>query len=251
MSILDLSNADMNSQEAEKALTAERYPELMEAVESLYIRNNISGRNMFTLAWPEAAQLIFGEELSRFDRIGTHDKERRAVLEIEADDRRIEMLDMLKTIEAKSVVAGILQADYVQGAVVKMGRKLALDVYSRWIVDRFIEPPPEERTVPVVESVKIGDLVVEARASVPLRRPPPAQADSMEHIRPISVEPPPPEVQEELIKDTQGGGMEIRVAAPVQESVAPVLGVTKRPGLKIMSIAETGSADQDKKQGNQ
>jgi hypothetical protein len=58
-------------------------------------------------------------------------------------------------------------------------------------------------------------------------------------------------VQEELIKDTQGGGMEIRVAPPVQESVAPVLGVTKRPGLKIMSIAETGSADQDKKQGNQ
>ena len=34
----------------------------------------------------------------------------------------------------------------VQAAVVKMGRKLALDVYARWIVDRFIEPPPEERT---------------------------------------------------------------------------------------------------------
>lgn len=250
MGIIDLSNADMSSQEAEKPLTSDRYPELLEAVESLYIRNNISGRNQFTSAWPEAALHVFGEELSRFDRIGTHDKERRAVLEIEADDRRIDMLDMLKTIQAKSVVAGILQADYVQGLVHKMGRKLALDVYARWIVDRFIEPPPEERTVPVVESVKIGDLVVEARASVPFRRPPPVQADPMEHIRPILVEPPPPEVQEELIKDTQGGGMEIRVAAPVQESIAPVLGGSKRPGLKIMSIAETGSPDQEK-QGNQ
>jgi hypothetical protein len=250
MSIRDLSNADMNSQEAEKALTAERYPELLEAVESLYIKNNISGRNLFTSAWPEAAQFVFGEELSRFDRIGTHDKERRAVLEHEAEGRRLEMYDTLKNIEARSVVAGILQADYVQDHVVKLGRKLALDVYARWIVDRFIEPPPEERTVPVVESVKIGDLVVEARASVPLRRPP-AQVDSMEHIRPISVEAPAPEVQEELIKETQGGGMEIRVAPPVQESVAPVLGAAKRPGLKIMSIAETGSADQDKKQDNQ
>ncbi|MCE7886992.1 MAG: hypothetical protein DYH13_05750 [Alphaproteobacteria bacterium PRO2] len=241
----------MTAQEAEKALTSERYPQFLEAVESLYIKNNISGRNLFTSAWPEAAQLIFGEELSRFDRIGTHDKERRSVLEQEAEDRRLEMYDTLQTIEVKSVVAGILQAEYVEGVIVKMGRKIALDVYARWIVDRFIAPPPEERTVPEVESVKIGDLVVEARAAVPARRPAPVQADPMEHIRPISVEPPPPEVQEELIKDTQGGGMDMRVAPPVQESVAPVLGGMKRPGLKIMSIAETGSAGQDKNQDNQ
>lgn len=240
----------MTSQEAERSLTSERYAELLEAVESLYIKNNISGRNQFTSAWPEAALHIFGDELSLFDREGTTDKERRAVLESEADDRRILMFDMLATIEKASVVAGVLQAEYVQGVIYKMGRKLALDVYARWIVDRFIAPPPEEMPVPEVESIKIGDLVVEARAPLPPRRPP-VQEDPMEHIRPISVEPPPPEIPEDLIKNTQGGGMEIRVAAPAQESVAPVLGSSKRPGLKILSIAETHSDDQEKKQGNQ
>lgn len=237
--------------EPEKRLTSDRYPELLEAVDALYIKNNISGRNIFTSAWPTAALHIFGDELSRFDREGVPDRERRAVLEGEAEDRRLVMLDMLVTLEANSVVAGVLQADYVQGVVQKMGRKLALDVYARWVVDRFIAPPPEEMPVPEVESVKIGDLVVEARTAAPPRRPPPP-ADPMDHIKPISVEPPVQAPPEELIKDTQGSNsMEIRVAPPVQESIAPVLGVTKRPGLKIMSIAEAPADDQDKKQDNQ
>ncbi|MGB4107875.1 MAG: hypothetical protein WBK55_08785 [Alphaproteobacteria bacterium] len=239
----------MPLQDHEKRLTSERYADLKDAVDTLYIKNNLGGRNQFSVAWPAAAIYVLGEELSRFDREGAPDKERRAVLEAEAEERRVALLDTLVTLEKKSLLTGTLQVEYVQGVVLQLGRPLALEVYARWLVDRFIAPSPEELPPPEVESVKIGDVVVEARAPVPPRRPPVRQ-NTMDHIRPISVEPPPQAPDEGLITGTQGG-VEIHApAAPAQESLAPVLGGQKTGGLRIMSIADKPAPAQDEKQGS-
>lgn len=242
---------ERSPEENEKRLTSERYRDFMEAVDTLYVRNNIGGRNQFALAWPAAAAYLFGEELARFDREGTPDKERRGVIEIEAEDKRLALLNTLVTLEKKSLLNGILQVEYVQGVVTQLGRPVALDVYGRWLVDKFIPPSAEELPQPEVESVKIGDVVVEARAAVPPRKPPPIKQSSLDHIRPISVEPPPPAPEDRLITGTQGGA-EIQAPPPsVQESLAPVVSSQKPGGLRIMSIADKPAPTQDEKPGNQ
>jgi hypothetical protein len=194
------------AEDPEKRLTSERFADFVESIDALYIKNNISGRNKFTEGWPDAAHHIFGEELMRFDREGTTDREKRTKLEDEAEGRRLELLDTLSGIEEKSVDKGALQVEYVQSLVNGLGRKMALNVYSRWLVDRFIPPPPgEEAPVAVpIEEVRTEVKPVETTPPpqpVAPQPPPPVEApigmpvDPMDRIRPISVEPemsPPP-----------------------------------------------------------
>ena len=240
---------DMPLQDSDRKLTSERFDELVEALDVLYIKDNISGRNKFTLAWPEMALHVFGEELCCFDREGTTDRARRSVLEAEAEERRLAMLELLGSLEARSVDKGALQAEYVQGLVNRFGRKMSLDIYSRWLVDRFIPPLPEE-IQPVVEETK----------PEPAAPAPPSSSQqghgqgSMDHIRPISVEQemsPPSGPEPELIVETQGGS-ETHLSAQGHESLAPVLGGQKKSGLRIMSIAENAAVpDPEKDKDNQ
>ena len=131
------------SVEQENKLTSDRFDEFREALEILYVIANLSGRNQFSKAWPEVAEYIFGEELMRYDYEGTSDKERRAELEIQAEERRLALLEFMDALEDNSVKEGALQIDYVRGEIEKYGRDLSLLIYGRQIVDRFIEPPPE------------------------------------------------------------------------------------------------------------
>ncbi len=238
---------------SENKLTSDRYADFVEALDTLYIKNNIGGRNQFTLAWPDVAVYVFGAELLQYDRDGTQDRDRRAVLEEEADDRRGALLETLLTIEVKSVDKGALQLEYVQGLINQLGRNVALLVYGRWLVDRFIPPPPSE-IQPVAPA--------QTRAAEKPVMPP---ANSMDHIKPISVEPDhspahspwahagseatpvtepeppskPKEEPEQLIVETQGATEVTLPVAAAQESMAPVLGgAEKKGGLKILSISE-------------
>lgn len=185
-------------EDPEKRLTSDRFEEFFEAVDVLYIKNNLGGRNNFAAAWPDAAQHIFGEELMAFDREGAPDKERRARLEEEAESRRVDLLESIGTLEEKSVDKGVLQVEYVQALVNKLGRKLALNVYSRWLVNRFIPPPPGEEPPPPppgtemkveVAPVETAPQPPPVTITAPPRAPLAPGEDPMDRIRPISVEP--------------------------------------------------------------
>ncbi|MGB0719506.1 MAG: hypothetical protein ACPGRX_03480, partial [Bdellovibrionales bacterium] len=85
-------NAPMEPQSGENALTSEQYPAFCEALEVLYIKDNISGRLKFLEHWPAAAAYVFGDALIGFDTHGTQDRAARATLEGEAEDRRLDLL---------------------------------------------------------------------------------------------------------------------------------------------------------------
>jgi len=146
-------------QNDENRLTSEQYDEFREAIDILYIKGNASGRLKFLDNWPAAAALIFGDELVGFDKDGASDLERRAMLEHEAEERRLGMLDILETLESKSVQKGALQMEYVETLVKKLGREIALLLYAPKIVDRFVAPPP-----PVVEDVQAVEDIPAAPA---------------------------------------------------------------------------------------
>ncbi len=119
-------------------LTAETFEDFGEALDVLYLKGNLSGRLHFAKAWPDAANHIFGSELIDYDHNGTTDIERRNTLEEQAETRRLEFLEIVKTLEEKSVEKSVLQIEYVEDLVKTIGRKLALLLYSPKIVNRFL-----------------------------------------------------------------------------------------------------------------
>lgn len=138
------------SQGQENSLESERCKDFYRAVDTLYISGNMSGRHHFTKEWPEAAMYIFGEELIRFDTEGTSDYERRALLENEAEDRRMHLLDILDSFAENSVSKGALQMDYVEKVIKDLGREVSLLVYHSRIVDKVLG---FASTVPAAEAV--------------------------------------------------------------------------------------------------
>lgn len=136
----DLSS--YSGQDTENRLTSPRFKDFREALEVLFIADNISGRLKFAEAWPAAAPYVFGEELMNFDREGVQDRTRRAALELEAEERRLGLIETLEVLEEKSVVSGILQMEFVGNLIRLLGRECALYVYGGKVVDRFAPAPP-------------------------------------------------------------------------------------------------------------
>jgi hypothetical protein len=130
-------------------LTSDVFDDFKEALEVLYILANISGRIKFAAAWPHAAAYVLGADLLKYDCDGTDNRERRAALEVQAEERRLEFLAILDRLEEQSVVGGTLQVPYVKDLIERWGRDLALYIYSLKIVNRFIAPPPAEEIVEV------------------------------------------------------------------------------------------------------
>ena len=163
---------DGSEHSQENQLLAENFDEYKEALEVLYVIANQSGRILFAKNWPETAAVILGEELIRFDTDGADDLERRAALEGEGDQHRVEMLGVLHNVEDRCVVEGVLQLEYVQGLVTGWGRDISLNVFSSSIVDRFIAPPP----APVAE-VSAEEVEVETGELAPEHPAGPIQTD--------------------------------------------------------------------------
>ncbi len=131
----------------EQSPFAERFAEFIDALESLYISGNLSGRVHFREAWPAVAEHIFGAELIKYDEDGAPDKEHRAVLEDEADQKRITLVERLEDVEENSIYHGSLQAEYASGIIHELGRKLSLYIYTPHVVDNIIPPEPGEEPV--------------------------------------------------------------------------------------------------------
>lgn len=192
MNTMNLSSS--NPGDPENALISPRFAEFREALESLYILGNQSGRIHFMGKWPETGAWIFGADLLRYDQDGAKDREHRAQLEAEADARRLELIGIVETLEKQSVKEGSLQTEFVQGLVNKFGRALALHLYAEKIVDRFAPPPPK----PVSESEPVAAAPV--APPVPPPAPPVVEEElapellqyKEEQISPIETAPPPP-----------------------------------------------------------
>ena len=182
-------------------LTSEKLDAFKEALEVLYLIANRSGRVHFAKNWPVAAGYLMGDVLLEYDREGAPSREECAELESAAEDRRIALLDILDTLEDKSVEEGALQTEYVQTLIEKFGRDMALLIYAPKIVDRFAPPPPGESAQalqdpppppapePPIEEPPVEDLPVE----------PPPLADPLEDVKPIDTPPPKPDTD----SDTQ------------------------------------------------
>lgn len=160
-----------------------------EALEVFCIVANISGRIQFAQKWPAAAAHILGDALMHYDREGVEDRDHRAALEQDAEDRRVALLEMIDGIEGKSVQSGVLQVDYVREHIEKMGRDAALLVYNHTIVDRFIPPAvvPEAVAQTSEDSLEPptgdnhGDFDAESQSAV---------VDPLDAVKPIDVTPP-------------------------------------------------------------
>ncbi|MGH1399031.1 MAG: hypothetical protein ACRBCT_07445 [Alphaproteobacteria bacterium] len=182
--------------EEKAALLSEELPAFLEALEILYIRDNVSGRLGFVKAWPAAAVYVFGAELMGFDRDGVSDPGRRAVLEDEAEERRLVLVGFAEEVEEKSRHQGALQAEYVQGVVERLGRDLALLYYDAAIVERFLPKAPAVEEVAEFAAAPEDVVIHESHSFVPE-----APASKAPPVVPVVGETMPnPVVEPEVVK---------------------------------------------------
>ena len=147
-------------------LTSDRIKAFEEALSVLYIHRNGSGRLKFVQEWPDAAPYILGEQLIGFDRTGTLDKELRMRLEVEAEARRFDLLQIVETIEDQSAERGVLKTEYVQDVLSRVGRQIGLLLYSTRIVNRFIPPDPSEQAPVQAAPAAVSEAMTTTHAPV-------------------------------------------------------------------------------------
>ena len=131
-----------NTEEGEKpaansmAAFSDKLTDVGDALDLLYITKNVSGRLKFREKWPEVADYLFGPELIKYDTEGVEDKEHRAQLEEEANDRRIALKATIAEIVDKSVDAGSLLFDYVGEVIDTYGVYISTYLYAEDVVER-------------------------------------------------------------------------------------------------------------------
>lgn len=129
----------------DNALFSDSFDAVRDAVERLYIRNNLSGRLLFMKNWPHVARSIFSEELRHFDDVGAvtdGEKERRAQLEDEAEERRDSFAFTFEIIDRELMKDGSVQLDVLEGIMQRYDREMCLLLFTPRFVDRY-HPPPE------------------------------------------------------------------------------------------------------------
>ncbi|MFK7839505.1 MAG: hypothetical protein AB8B83_04170, partial [Bdellovibrionales bacterium] len=240
----------LQSSADENRLTADDYDDFLDALDLLYLRGNLSARLKFFENWPIAAHYIFGDELIAFDRNGTTDTERRAALEDAAEDKRLELLELVATLEEKSVEKNVLQAEYVEQTIKMLGRDLSLLMYATKFVDRYcpdtspVAPPLDDVVVdqPVNTSAGVSSPAVKVSPDPgdvpdsfdtpgvqPVKVKPviePLADDALDGIQPISVEPQGVKTVSETPLTTRDADPVSQVegsveSSPVQQSTAP------------------------------
>ncbi len=121
-----------------RAAFSDKLDEFYEAIATLYIKKNSSGRIKFNEKWPVAAKYILGDELIGFDTDGvTADLlDRRSDLEEEAEDRRVDIKHTIVELKEKTSKAGVLQFEYVGEIIDKFGVSICQHFYTDTILER-------------------------------------------------------------------------------------------------------------------
>jgi hypothetical protein len=173
--------------QTEYNLTSEKYKPLIEALDLLYIKGNMGGRIQFMKEWPEVAYYIFGPEMIQMDTEGTTARDKREALEAQAEQNRVDFLEIMQTLEAKSADKGVLQTEYVTNLVRSLGRDLALLMYAPRIVDRIIPPSASEAVPTADKNEKKAAPTLASPRPVPVEEAPiEMPEDPLDKIKPIS-----------------------------------------------------------------
>lgn len=161
----------------DKSPFAEKLPAFIDALEVLYIRNNLSGRHKFREQWPHAANYVFGEILTQSDFEGGLDRDTRAEEEDLADDRRIALVTKIEEIKIKSVESGMLQLRYIESIIHELGRDIADDIFSDWVIEKIFPPtPPQEEIKPSPQDIS-GNFNTPKEIATPAAAPAPFRPD--------------------------------------------------------------------------
>lgn len=131
----------LNLSESEKALFSEQKSAFIEDLECLYIKNNHGARLNFLKKWPVAAEKILPAALIRFDQEGVFSDEQRSLrttLEQDAETNRLAMVDIFSNLTARLVIHGSLQIEELKNIMGKIDRPLALYVFEKGYVDRYL-----------------------------------------------------------------------------------------------------------------
>jgi hypothetical protein len=144
-------------------LFAERCADFIEAVECLYVFDNISARNRFRQDWPHAAEHIFSPELNTLDLSGELEGEDdKTLLETHAEIARglfLEELDIVKNaLDTKDPVT----SDQISELLNVLGTEAGAYIFSPIVLGRFQSvsdaqhapqqhdtPPPQTPVTPV------------------------------------------------------------------------------------------------------
>jgi hypothetical protein len=223
-------------EQSDNRLISERIKPFEDALELLYISGNLGGRIKFAQEWAVPAQYILGEELIRMDLYGTNDKQRRSVLENEAEERRAGLLETIVSIEKKSSDRGALNIDYVRDIIHRYGRTISLFLYTPNIVDKIMPPVEGEQDIPVMQQKMPGssadyeiaehEITIGAIPQQPMMKDPIFESeerekesaggvDHMDEIMPISVEQPVTFLSSEPVKQEEAPVPPLRPSSPV------------------------------------
>lgn len=126
--------------ETERELFSDKKAAFIDALECLYIPNNIGARAAFNEKWPDAAVVLFEDELVRFDYDGVKNEDervRRRELEMLAEVRRQEMLKLFENVEIRMVQHGSLQLEALNALMKELNRPIAEYIFSDRFVNRY------------------------------------------------------------------------------------------------------------------
>lgn len=126
--------------ETERELFSDKKHAFIDALECLYIPNNAGARGAFSEKWPDAAFVLFDDELVRFDYNGVNNDEertRRAELEMMSEDRRLQMLELFENVEKRLVHHGSLQLEALNALMAELNRPIAEYIFAERFVNKY------------------------------------------------------------------------------------------------------------------
>lgn len=105
-----------------------------EDLETLYIPDNISGRNIFRKSWPDAAKAIFDDELTQHDLEGSVDKEKRHDLENKAEQLQQKITAFLIDIQHNSIDKGSLNVEFLKDIIEQIPDEILECVFTEAVL---------------------------------------------------------------------------------------------------------------------
>lgn len=246
---------------APASIYAESWDAFLDALECLYIKDNISGRLKFRDQWQHAAHYLFGDDLMAHDADGTLDTQARHRCEEEALERRAALLQMLEDLEEKTVEGSAIKVSFVRDLIAQIGQDLARYIYSQRVMEAALpskEAPPEREQPP--SPVAAPEPVMPAPAA-PLPDAPANKSRLPKVATPAHVDPPP--ALEDLPKPDDAGLQSMRAAeqgshqhgaetpssrnedGPAPDGNIPAPPPVFKPGTVVKPVAKRPAAPKD------
>lgn len=176
-------------EEKEDKTFSEELEKFVDALERLYIFDNLSGRLQFREKWPQVATYLFSADLLHIDEVGSTDKAFKQKLEQEADTNRIALLSTIEEMKEQHNNEGALDAATTREFIVKLGRQNSMHIFHEEIVNRFAPTTETEANIqtegtpaPISHEEPTADL--QNTAPTKQLEPEPAAAPKAKNIKP-------------------------------------------------------------------